>query len=52
MKKGTSFENFVLMIEYCNLTKFGQDWNENKFFYQNAKFWQDPFLNFVDSNYN
>ena len=52
MKKGTSFANFVLMIEYCNLTKFGQDWTENKFFYQNAKFWQDPFLNFVDSNYN
>ena len=32
--------------EYCNLTKFGQ---KTKNLYQNAKFWQDPFLNCVNS---
>ena len=46
MKKGTSFANFVLMIEYCNLTKFGQDWTENKFFLSECKILAGPLLKF------
>ena len=44
MKKGTSFANFVLMIEYCNLTKFGQYLTENKKKYYRPKVVKDPFL--------
>ena len=36
--------------EYCNLTKLSHDWTQNKFFYQYAKIWQDPFLNCSDSS--
>ena len=42
--------NLLSTHEYCNLTKFGQDWTENKNFYHYAKFWQDPFLNFANSS--
>ena len=36
-------------VQYCNLTKSGQDWTDWKqIFY--AKFWQDSFLNCGDSS--
>ena len=45
-KKGTSFAIFVLLIEFCNLTKFGQDWTENENFSSVCKILAGPLLKF------
>ena len=36
--------------EYCNLTKFGQDWTENKKKIYRPKSSKDPFLKNAASN--